>query len=320
MKMRVLALAAIAAAVGFTACKKSSKSDDVDSNVELAARVTNHTDDQNNFATQMDAVDNDINSTIESNNAFGREMNVMTPPCNVTVAFDSVAQNGALYRRLTMTFTGNNCQNTHSRTGQIVVTQPMSQHWTDSGAVITENVNNLKITRLSDNKSIVLNGTRTVTNVSGGRLAQLVLGGRSSILHAIAGNMNIRFEDSTSRQWNISRKRLFSRPNTSQMILITVTGGHTLNGVTGVAEWGTNRYGAPFVTRISEPLRMNSECNFRLGSGQIEHTGIGATTTVTFGLDAQGAPTTCPGANPYYFKAVWTNNNGISQTIIRPYY
>jgi hypothetical protein len=317
MKMRFLAMAAIAAAVCFTACKKSSSSDD-NSEAELATRIANHTDDQNNFATQMDAVDNDINSTIESNNSFGRETYVMTPPCNVNVSFDSVQQSGALYRRLTLTFNGANCQGTHSRTGQIVVLQPMAQHWSDSGAVITENVNNLKITRLSDNKSITLNGTRTVTNVSGGRLAQLMLGGRSSILHAIAGNMSLRFEDSTTRQWNIARKRLFTRTN--QVVHITLTGNYSANGMTGIAEWGTNRYGAPFFTRIAEPLQSSSECNFRLGSGKIEHTGIGATTVVTFGLDAQGNATGCPGANPYYLKAVWTNNNGVSQTIIRPYY
>ncbi|RYY94467.1 MAG: hypothetical protein EOO11_17825, partial [Chitinophagaceae bacterium] len=247
MKMRVIALAALAATVGFTACKKSKTDDNgTDTNTELATRVAAHTDDQSNFSTQMDDVDNDINSVIESNNAFGR---VLQQPCNVTVSFDSTQQ----LRRVTLTFNGNNCAGTHARTGTIVVTQSINQRWSDSGAVLTQSINSLKITRIADNKSITINGTRSIRNVSGGRIGQLLAGGRNTIIHAITGNMGLRFDDSTTRQWNVARRRTFTR--NGQAIILTVNGDHSAGGLTGIAEWGTTRFGTPFVSRIAVPLK-----------------------------------------------------------------
>jgi hypothetical protein len=54
-------------------------------------------------------------------------------------------------------------------------------------------------------------------------------------------------------------------------------------------------------------------------SGEIKHVTSAVTVTATFGLDASGNPTACPGAGHYYLEIVWTGPRGNSLTAILPY-
>lgn len=94
---------------------------------------------------------------------------------------------------------------------------------------------------------------------------------------------------------------------------------HNQNNISGIAEWGTNRFGNDFTTAITHPLVLKQDCSFRLGSGKVEHATSHFNASVTFGLDAGGAPTGCPGPNPYYMKIVWTGPAGNTRTAILPY-
>lgn len=220
-------------------------------------------------------------------------------------------------KSVTITYNGLNCAGTRTRTGVVKATMPANVKWKDAGAVITVTITNLKITRVSDGKYITINGTKQITNVSGGRLMDLPT--MNTIIHTISSNnMNIKFDTSnTQRTWNIARKRTFTWNNGS--VNITTTGNHTVAGNTKVAEWGINRFGNAFITSIEQPLTVRQSCNFRLTNGQVKHELLGRNLTVTFGLDAQGNPTGCPGTNPYYMKLVWTGPAGQSHTLIRPY-
>jgi hypothetical protein len=64
---------------------------------------------------------------------------------------------------------------------------------------------------------------------------------------------------------------------------------------------------------------IRQDCDFRLVSGEVTHGKLIADVVVTFGLNAAGEPTTCPGAGTYYFKAVWKGVNGQTKTVILPY-
>ena len=167
-----------------------------------------------------------------------------------------------------------------------------------------------------DNKSITINGTKTITNVSGGRLRDLATHG--PITHDIASpGLTILFDNGTTRTWQVAKERVFSYNNGVE---ITTTGLHTDGTTTGISEWGTNRNGNTFVTAITQPLVIRQDCDFRLTSGVVTHSRSAATVVATFGLDSTGAPTTCPGVGGhYYFKIVWTNANGIVRTYILPY-
>ncbi|MEP7165555.1 MAG: hypothetical protein ABI741_12720 [Ferruginibacter sp.] len=305
--LRLLMVAIIAISVTFTSCKKANT--DADNSAEL----TTHSDDQARFDNETDASINDENAAIESYGAFtGRPQNVLTLPCDATVVLDSTP----ILRRITITYNGTNCGGNRLRTGVVVLTMPLGQHWRDQGAVLTTNITNLKITRISDNKSITINGVHLITNVTGGRLIELGLPGATAIVHTITSpGMSVTFDNGTQRTWQVSKQRTFTYNNG---IVITTIGTHTDGNITGIAEWGTNRFGNAFVTSITAPMVIRQDCGFRLVSGQVTHQRLLATVVVTFGLDAAGNPTSCP-AGVYYFKLVWTGANGIVRTVILPY-
>jgi hypothetical protein len=192
---------------------------------------------------------------------------------------------------------------------------PQGVRWSQAGAAISVTYQNYKVTRTSDNKSITVNGTHTLTNVSGGLLINLPV--LNTITHAItSSNMSVTFDNGTQRSWQVARQRVFTFNNG---VTITITGTHSDGGVTGIAEWGTNRFGRPFSTRIAEPVVLKSDCAFRAGSGKVVHTTTSYNASVTFGLDATGAPASCPGAGNYYMKIVWTGPAGNSHTALLPY-
>jgi len=66
-------------------------------------------------------------------------------------------------------------------------------------------------------------------------------------------------------------------------------------------------------------LVVKQDCSFRLTGGKVKHTVGQSSAVVTFGLNATGEPTSCPGIGVYYFKAVLTGPNGNSITVILPY-
>lgn len=307
-KIRLIASATLIMAVAFVSCKKT---DTAPSTTDQNTELTVQSDDQSNFSSQVDAVANDANIVIENNAAFnGRIENTLGTVCNATAVADSA--NGI--RKITVTYNGTNCAGNRSFAGIVVLSMPIATHWKDAGAVLTINIQNLKITKLSDNKSITINGTKTITNVTGGSLKELA---RGTIIHTITGtDLSVTFDNGTQRTWQVAKKRAFTYNNG---IIITTTGTHTEGAVSGISEWGTNRFGNAFVTAISQPMVVRGDCDYRLVSGEVTHGKLTAAVTVTFGLNAAGEPASCPGTGNYYFKAVWKGINGVTKTTILPY-
>jgi hypothetical protein len=311
MKQKILLFAIItfSFALTFTACKKEGSSSTDNSAAELSAQ----SDDQERFSSETDAATNDASVALESYAFAARPNGTQTLFCDASVEVDSLSDP----RTITITYDGSTCPGANrTRTGSVVVSMAAGVHWAQAGAAITLTYHNLKITRLLDNKSITINGEHTVTNVSGGLLYNLVALG--SITHTITSSgMSVTFDDGSQRTWQVARQRVFSYDNG---VVITTTGTHTEGNTTHIAEWGTNRLGHAFTSSTQEPLVVRQDCSFRLVSGKIMHTAPAITATATFGLDATGNPTTCPGlTGHYYFQLVWTGIGGNSHTLILPY-
>ena len=299
-------LFALTLLISFAACKKEAGTNNND-------EFTTHSDDQSQFSAEIDAVANDADVAIESTPSFtGRYQGVQGVICDATIAVDGASNP----RTITITYDGSNCLGGfHTRTGVVVISMAQGVQWKNAGAAITVTFQNLKITRVRDNKSITINGSQTYTNVSGGLLINLPT--LQSITHSITSSgLSIKFDNNTQRSWQVAKQRVFTYSNGA---VITTTGLHTDGNITGIAEWGTNRFGGAFTTKIEEPLVVRQDCNFRLTSGRVKHTTPLVTGVVTFGLDATGNATSCPGTGTYYFKVVWTGANGNSVTVIRPY-
>jgi hypothetical protein len=306
-KISLVALTAFAFLLSFTACKKEGSS----SSDTTTTEISTQSDDQERFSSETDAVSNDADVAVESYAFAARPDGNQNLICDATITVDSLSDP----RTITITYNGSNCLGTRTRTGVVVISMASGIHWREAGAAITVTYQNLRITRVSDNKSITINGEHTITNVNGGLLYNLVALG--TITHSITSSgMTVTFDDGTQRTWQVSRQRVFSYDNG---VVITTTGTHTDGNNTTIAEWGTNRAGHAFSSSTLEPLVVRQDCSFRLVSGQIMHTAPAITATATFGLDASGNPTGCPGLGHYYFKLVWTGTGGTTHTIILPY-
>lgn len=309
MKARFLSYVTVFASALFllTSCQKDSSS-----NTDYTTESSTHADDQNRFSGEVDAAANDVVATLDITAGFAaRGQDVQSLICDATVAVDTMSNP----RTITITFNGTNCLGTRTRTGVIVVSMAPGVRWKNAGAQVNVTFQNFKITRVSDSKSITINGTQTYTNVSGGLLINLPT--LNTITHTISSsNMSVTFDNNSQRTWQVARQRVFTYNNG---IVITVTGLHAQGGITGIAEWGTNRFGNAFTTAISQALVFRQDCSFRLGSGKVDHVTPFFNASATFGLDANGNPTGCPGANAYYMKVIWTGPGGTPHTAIIPY-
>jgi hypothetical protein len=295
----------------FISCKKDSKP------AESTNELTAHADDQNRVSTQIDAASNDVSVSLESYGAYsGRLQN--PPPVfaydDATATFDSTSNP----KKITITYNGSTSSHpSFSRTGTVVVSMASGVRWKDQGAVVTVSYQNLKIKRTIDNKSITINGSHTIINASGGLLIMLPFSSPGqSVTHTIGGSLIITFDDNTQRTWQVATRRVFTFSNNN--FVLTITGNNTIGNTEGVTEWGINRFGHEFVTSIKQPLVIRQDCAFRLTSGQIQHEGFG-TAVASFGLDANGNPTSCPGTGNYYFKLTWTGPNGATASATLPY-
>jgi hypothetical protein len=308
MKRRILYLSVFILVISFMACKKEKSPENTTTTEDMAA----HSDDESQFSTELDAIINESNIALESEVSFSGRLSSQSQEifCDANAVIDTVSNP----RTITITYNGNNCIPTRTRTGSIVISMAQGVKWKNAGASVSVSFQNVKITRTRDNKSITLNGTQTFTNVSGGLLANLWQ--VNTITHRISSsNLSISFNDGSQRSWQVDKQRVFTYDNG---YVITTTGLHTEGATTGIAEWGTNRLGNSFTTAITTPLIIREECGFRLTEGAVQHKTNLFTATVTFGLDVDGNPTTCPAGN-YYFKVLWTGPNGGTGTVILPY-
>ncbi|GGB18235.1 hypothetical protein [Puia dinghuensis] len=323
-------LASVAVAAGLIiACSKSNSNNGTNGTTgnTSTTQVQTTADDESQVSTEMNAAENDVNNSLNASAAFNgvgttdAKSGVVTDGgstgliidygiCDATVTTDTA--NGL--RQIVITYNGANCWGNRIRTGKIIISIPVGTHWRDKGAVVTVNIDTLKITRVRDHKTITLNGTYTFTNVTGGLLRDLASLG--TITHTIsANNVTIEFADSATRTWSVAKQRVFTYNNG---VVITTTGTHSDGTNSDVAVWGTTRYGNSFETLIVQPMVIEQSCDWRLTSGQTETIRPDVTATITYGLDSNGNPTSCPGTGYYYYKAVWTTD-GKTYTFIAPY-
>lgn len=326
-----LSTAAVIAGLAIASCSKSNSangnSGTSTSPNTSPAQVETQANDETQVSNELDAATDDVNNSLNASTSFsgttttGANNGIETDGgggiiidygiCDATVTTDTA--NGL--RQLVITYNGTNCWGNRIRTGTITISIPVGTRWRDTGAVVTVDIQNLKITRKMDNKTIVLNGTYTYTNVSGGLLKDLATLG--TITHTIAADsVSIEFSDSATRIWSVAKQRVFTY---NDGVVITTTGTHSDGTNTNVSMWGTNRYGNTFETLIIQPKVIAQSCDYQLTSGETETIRPAVTTTITYGLDSDGNPTGCPvNGGYYYYKETWTIN-GKTYTWIAPY-
>jgi hypothetical protein len=306
-----LSVAILSAGLFFSSCKKENNNNANDYSVEFKTQ----SDDQARFTSETDAVAEDATAALENAGGTYAGETPIGPllhfACDASVVVDTVSSP----RTITVTYNGDSCVGGHRRrTGSIQLSFAAGFRWANAGAQYTVTYQNLKITRTRDNKSITINGAKTITNVSGGKLRNLATRTTPIVHEVSSSNMNITFDDGTQRTWNIAKRRTFTYNNG---IVISVTGIASAGG--GIAEWGVNRFNHNFTSAILEPLVVKQSCDFRLVSGKIQHTGFAGSATTTFGLDVAGNPVSICPAGSFYYKIVWAGVGGNTMTYIGEY-
>jgi hypothetical protein len=291
-------------------CNKKSNTDD-DNAGETKLQLMAHQGDQAQFSAAQDQMGEEINLLLEAAAFAGRPGDLGGLICNASIEIDSLSEP----RTITVTYSGLNCAGTFSRSGQIILSAASNTNWANAGAAISVSCDDLRITRVADNRFITLNGTQTYTNVSGGLLINLA--NTNGIEHRVSSDgIEVAFDDNTVRSWKVARKRWFTYQGG---VVLESSGYHSENGISNIAEWGTTRFGNSFCTSSISPVTIRQDCAFRITSGEIKHQTDMYQANVEFGLNSTGSPSACPGNGQYYYQLSWLLANGANGSVIVPY-
>jgi hypothetical protein len=317
MKKQIIALSIllVCSAALFTSCKKEK-------DAELDSQTEQFNTDANNYKTETDQVDNDINSKLGEIPAFGRGTGIVSSPlCGVTIDSSQIAQ-----KILFFNFDGQTeCFSpSRTRSGKIKVELINGTHWSDMGAVLKETYIDFKITRSSDQQFIMFNGVKTVKNINGNNWLGFILGTSILRYQSRAFNIAVTFNNNVSATWNTAHTTewkytpLAASTYNEAYITFTATGDTSLNGFSNVSGWGINRYSQNFTTNYTTALESNTYCGlWRPNAGVLVHHVNNGTYTLTLGVDTEGNSTKLKCA--YGFKVSWTDTKGSDGTLIFSY-
>ncbi|MEI6898360.1 MAG: hypothetical protein WCL00_00665 [Bacteroidota bacterium] len=253
--------------------------------------------DENTVTNVSDQTLNDVNTLLSGGSSLKSTESV---PCNAWI--DSIAVSNDTITKY-IHYNGLSCNGTHFRTGKIEVKKRVGTNWHDAGATVIVTYINFSITKVATGKTLVLNGTKTFQNVTGGYLFQLG-NGYSSIVHKVSGYMVATFDDNSTRTWYIARQKTFT--GTIGQLVLTVDGFGQSGSFSNLVVWGTNRNGDNFYTQITQSVAHKEVCDWDPCSGIKVHQipSKDKKATLTFGYDNNNQLIT-NGDCPTKYKLDW---------------
>jgi hypothetical protein len=276
LKIGVILIAVIG--LTFAGCKKEKQNDQTPD----SSSMQQLSKDDNAMENASDEALNDVNTLLSGGNLKSTDF----WPCHATIDSTAVVNDTITFF---ITYNGLNCKGNLSRTGKVEIKKKVGTHWHDIGATVIVTCIDLQITKVSNGKSIKLNGTKTFQNMTGGFIWQL--GNQySSIVHKIWGVINVTFDDNTTRTWNIARQRTFT--GTMGQLLMTIDGFGTEGSYNNLVVWGINRNGETFYTQIIQSVVFRETCDWNPCSGIKIHQipSDDKKATITFGYNNNNEP------------------------------
>jgi len=296
--IQLAAILVFAIALTFTSCKK----DNLDQGTADPASLEQLSADENNVENIMNEAEGDISSVLSNNG--GSFKSTAWLPCNATV--DSLA---ILNDTVTVyiTYDGLNCNGTRNRTGKIEIKKKVGTHWEQAGATVIYKFIDFTVTRIANNKSVTLNGTKTFINVNGGHRWQVGTT-ITSYVEKASGSMQASFDNGTYRTWNVARQLTYT--GTLGQLILTIDGFGAAGEYQNLVTWGTNRQGEEFFTQISQSVVCRQACGWDPVSGIKIHQ-IPAdekSATITFGYNSNNQPITGDEC-PTRYRVDWQKGN-----------
>lgn len=311
------ALLSFSAALAFTACKK-----------EEPKKETVETPDGQSGTDNREVTGENDQSMSEANDALSQSSalggKVVSTKGILGICGYDIDSTFIKKDTLILKYNGITCNN-RTRTGKIILSWAHGTKWSNANAVIKIDYVNYKITRASDQRSIMFNGTQNLTNVSGGNWLNLILVTNYQLVNTITGtNLNVKFEDGKTAIYNINRKITYTYPGTFPNGILTLKAeGIGNNGITNSLEnYGTARNGDTFTSQVTTPIVWNVTCGGAVLQGVVSVTDVTKNYNLkfTYGVDANGTiQTVGPNACPYGWKLEWTAN-AATQSKVFGYY
>ena len=289
------ALVAITAVL-LSACKKEEE-DKLNDGDDLQEMST----DASVYFQETEQIFNDISNAMESS-SLGKTGTVDGANINDSTFI--------AFKRVVITYTGPNLGGTRIRTGTATLQLTEGAKWSDAGAVLKIDFNNVRITNTLNGSIIVINGTYYARNVSGGKAFN-----DAQVIHKVWGSGTTTFGSGETNAWFLNRERTFT--NNSGVLTISTRGDTTISDKQNVVIWGTNRKGKPFWIETDAAIVLSSQCFGKVMSGRQIISGLSAEFTVTHGVKADGTPnnTGCP----YGYKVEWKNLQGENKSAVISY-
>jgi hypothetical protein len=288
--------------LSLTSCKK----DNLDQGTANTASLKQLSADENDVESIMNDAEEDV-STVMAGNGGLKSTDWL--PCNATLDSLAVANDTVT---MYITYNGLTCNNKRMRTGKIEIKKKVGTWWPQAGATVIYKYINYKVTRVSNNTSVTLNGTKTFENVNGGlrrQVGTLI----DSYVERISGAMQASFDNGTSRTWNVSRQITYT--GTPGQLILTIDGLGTEGDYQNLVVWGTNRLGEQFYTQITQPEVCRQACDWDPVSGIKIHQipSASQSATITYGFNDNNEPISgdeCP--TRYRLDWQWNNQSGTS--------
>jgi len=208
---------------------------------------------------------------------------------------------------LTMLYNGNNCYG-RTRTGSVKLTilnYPLAK-WKNTGTVVRIEFNKYKMVRSSDGKSVEINGTEEMKNLSGNTWFELWYMSQPSVVDQVSGTeLNVKFDNTATAIFSFDRKLTYTYSN--NVTTCRVEGMASQGGKNNVENWGQTRDGNVFTSQVVESPVWKSECGAMAPlSGQVwvKEEGKDFDLKCFFGVKSDG---TASAENcPFGFRTEWS--------------
>lgn len=303
--LNTLAILVISGSLMFTSCKKKDPESNEDGQTSADSRTA---------ISESDNAINDANTIINDNTLLHGKTMGSSAITTATICGMTLDTNGIHQGTVKLNYSGITCNN-RTRTGSIrltILSYTTGARWKDAGTTLKIDYLNYKITRASDGKSVELNGTQYVKNVTGGTWIELLLHTQASLGHEVTGNnLNVTFDGAKTAVYNINRRFTYTLPGN----ILTCTGeGIGNDGNFGSLEnFGYTRDGDYFTSQVKTPIIWNWTCGWGApiqGEVNIAVSGKAFDLNVLFGVNSSGTPVNVAANQcPYGMKVDWTYNS-----------
>lgn len=314
-----LIIAAFGLTIGLTGCKKKKAFKNEDGQ---ASADTRNVQSENDIA--MNEINTETgNNTLMHGRTFGvSEASQVRTALGITAYQYSVDVTNASSGSILINYNGKS-ENNRIRTGSIrltIVDYASGKRWKDAGCVLKVDYLNYKVTRTSDDKSVELNGTQNITNISGSSWFELIFSPtHPSIITSVTGtDLNVTFDGGKTAVYNINRRFTYSLPS-GGVLTCTGEGIGSRDGLSSLENYGKTRDGDSFTSQVSTPVVWNITCGAWApiqGEVNIKVEDKEFTLKCLFGVDKNGNSVTV-GSNdcPYGWKVEWTHKKKTNKKI-----